>query len=194
MPTIFETVDADAPAPSFGRRWGWLLALGIVQIIAGGIVIAVPVVASLAAVAVFGAVLIVTAILQITHAFKVREWPRSVWYGLGGLLYAIAGVLVVLHPFGGVLTLAVMIAILLIAEGSARVLFGTGLRLVPGWGWLVAAGVSSIIVGVILLLGWPTTALWGVGLLLGINLIFTGAANVTLALASSHQQRHHAPA
>jgi uncharacterized membrane protein HdeD (DUF308 family) len=194
MPTIFETVDADAPAPSFGRRWGWLLALGIVQIIAGGIAIAVPVVASLAAVAVFGAVLIVTAILQITHAFKVREWPRSVWYGLGGLLYAIAGVLVVLHPFGGVLTLAVMIAILLIAEGSARVLFGTGLRLVPGWGWLVAAGVSSIIVGVILLLGWPTTALWGVGLLLGINLIFTGAANATLALASSHQQRHHAPA
>src|ERR1700731_4555758 len=124
MPTIFQTVNADAPATSFGRRWGWLLTLGIVQIIAGGIAIAVPVVASLAAVAVFGA----------------------------------------------------------------------GLRPVPGWGWLVAAGVSSIIVGVILLLGWPTTALWGVGLLLGINLIFTGAANVTLALAWSHQQRHHAPA
>ena len=194
MPTIFETVNADAPATSFGRRWGWLLALGIVQIIAGGIAIAVPVVASLAAVAVFGAVLIVTAILQIAHAFKVREWPRSAWYGLGGLLYALAGVLVVLYPFGGVLTLAVVIAILLIAEGSARIVFGTGLRPVPGWGWLVAAGVSSIIVGVILLLGWPTTALWGVGLLLGINLIFTGAANVTLALASSHQQRHHAPA
>ena len=43
MPTIFETVNADAPATSFGRRWGWLLALGIVQIIAGGIAIAVPV-------------------------------------------------------------------------------------------------------------------------------------------------------
>jgi len=65
MPTIFETVNADAPATSFGHRWGWLLALGIVQIIAGGIAIAVPVVASLAAVAVFGAVLVVTAILQI---------------------------------------------------------------------------------------------------------------------------------
>jgi uncharacterized membrane protein HdeD (DUF308 family) len=52
MPTIFETVTADAPATSCGRRRGWLLALGIVQIIAGGIAIAVPVVVSLAAVAV----------------------------------------------------------------------------------------------------------------------------------------------
>ena len=100
-----------------------MLALGIVQIIAGGIAIAVPVVASLAAVGVFGAVLIVTAIMQIAHAFKVRQWPRSAWYGLGGLLYVIAGVLVVLYPFGGALTLAVMIAILLIAEGSARIVF-----------------------------------------------------------------------
>jgi uncharacterized membrane protein HdeD (DUF308 family) len=193
MPTSFETVNTGVPATSFGHRRGWLLALGIVQIIAGGIAIAVPVVASLAAVAVLGAVLIVTAILQIAHAFKVRDWPRSAWYGLGGLLYAIAGVLVVLYPFGGVLTLAVMIAILLIAEGSARVVFGSGVRPLRGWGWLVAAGFSSILVGVFLLLGWPTTALWGVGLLLGINMIFSGAANVTLALASSHP-RHHAPA
>src|SRR3979411_3487598 len=117
MPTTFETVNAAVPATSFGYRWGWLLALGIVQIIAGGLAIAVPVVASLAAVGVFGAVLIVTAIMQIVHAFQVREWRRSAWYGLGGLLYGIAGVLVVLYPFGGALTLAVLIAILLIAEG-----------------------------------------------------------------------------
>jgi uncharacterized membrane protein HdeD (DUF308 family) len=187
------TMNADVPENSFTYRWGWMLALGIVQIIAGALAIAVPVVASLAAVAVFGAILIVTAIMQIAHAFKVRAWPRSLWYGLGGLLYAIAGVLVALYPFSGALTLAVLIAILLIAEGSARIVFGTGLRPLPGWGWLVAAGISSILVGVILLLGWPTTALWGIGLLLGVNLIFTGAANVTLALASNHHP-HRPPA
>jgi uncharacterized membrane protein HdeD (DUF308 family) len=186
-------MNTDIPETSFTRRWGWMLALGIVQIIAGALAIAVPVVASLAAVGVFGAILIVTAIMQIAHAFKVRAWPRSLWYGLGGLLYGIAGVLVVLYPFSGALTLAVLIAVLLIAEGSARVVFGTGLRPLPGWGWLVAAGISSIVVGVILLLGWPTTALWGIGLLLGVNLIFTGAANVTLALTSSHHPRR-APA
>ena len=52
------------------------------------------------------------------------------------------------------------------------------------WGWLVAGGIGSLVVGVILLLGWPATALWTTGLLLGINLIFTGSTRITLALVS----------
>jgi uncharacterized membrane protein HdeD (DUF308 family) len=184
MPTIPDTVKADTAATPLGHRWGWLLALGIVQIVAGSIAIAVPVVASIAAVGIFGAVLLVTAALQLIHAFKVRAWPRSAWSGLGGVLYAIAGLLVVMYPLGGALTLAVMIAILFIADGTLRMVFGMTVRPVAGWGWLVAAGLCSIVVGVILLLGWPATALWATGLLLGVNLIFTGVMNATLALAS----------
>jgi uncharacterized membrane protein HdeD (DUF308 family) len=184
MPTITQSVDADSTAAPLGRRWGWLLALGIVEIIAGCLAIAMPVVASLAAVAYFGAVLIVTAIFQIIHAFQVRERPRAVWYGLGGLLYGIAGVLVVTYPLGGALTLAVLIAVLFIADGALRTFFAMAVRPVPGWGWLVAAGVASIVVGVLLLLGWPGTALWATGLLLGVNLIFTGVTNTTLALTA----------
>jgi uncharacterized membrane protein HdeD (DUF308 family) len=184
MPTITETMKTDTAATPLGLRWGWLLALGIVQIVTGSIAIAVPVVASLAAVGVFGAVLLVTAILQLIHAFKVRAWPRSAWYGLGGVLYAIAGVLVVVYPLAGALTLAVMIAILFIADGTLRIVFGMTVRPIAGWGWLIAAGIGSIVVGVFLSLGWPATALWATGLLLGVNLIFTGVMNATLAVAS----------
>jgi uncharacterized membrane protein HdeD (DUF308 family) len=177
-------MESDMTETALGHRWGWLLVLGIVQIIAGWIAIAVPVVASLAAVAIFGAVLIVTAIFQINHAFRLRAWPRSAWYGLSGVLYAIAGLLVAIYPLGGMLALAVMIAILLIADGALRVGFAMTVRPIPGWGWLFAGGLGSIVVGVILLIGWPATALWVTGLLLGINLIFTGVMHVALALAS----------
>jgi len=122
--------------------------------------------------------------LQLIHAFKVRAWPRSAWHALGGILYAIGGLLVVVYPLGGALTLAVLIAILFIADGTLRVVFGMTFRPVLGWGWLVAAGFCSILIGVILLIGWPLTALWMTGLLLGVNLIFTGVMNVFLALAS----------
>jgi uncharacterized membrane protein HdeD (DUF308 family) len=122
-----------------------MLALGIVQIIAGATAIAVPVVASLAAVAVFVAVLI----------FIV-----------------------------GALTLAVIIAVLLIAEGSLRVIFAAVVRPAAECGWLAAAGIESNIVGAILLLGWPLTALWVTGLLLGINLTFSGATNAAVAIAA----------
>jgi uncharacterized membrane protein HdeD (DUF308 family) len=184
MPTITQTMNVDSVAAPLGRRWGWLLTLGIVEIIAGGIAITVPVIGSLAAVSVFGAILLVTAILQIVHAFQVRAWPRSAWYGLSGLFYAAAGLLVVAYPLGGALTLAMLIGVLFIADGTLRVAFGMSARPIIGWGWLVAGGIGSLFVGVILLLGWPATALWATGLLLGINLIFTGLTRITLALVS----------
>lgn len=184
MATMTQTMGPDATSASFGHRWAWMLALGIVQIIAGGIAIAVPVVGSLAAVGIFGAVLILSAAGQLAYAFRIRSWPRSAWYGIGGALYAIAGLLVILYPIGGALALAIIIAALLIAEGGLRVMFAASARPAPGWGWLAAAGVGSILVGVILLLGWPLTAFWVTGLLLGINLIMSGATNAAVAVTA----------
>src|SRR5882757_10209628 len=100
MAATTEPLESEMAATALGHRWGWLLALGIVQIITGSLAIAIPVVASFAAVAIFGAVLIVTAIFQMIHAFRVRVWPSSAWYGLSSVLYAIAGVLVVIYPIG----------------------------------------------------------------------------------------------
>jgi uncharacterized membrane protein HdeD (DUF308 family) len=177
-------MNTNVAATTLTHRWGWLLVLGIVQIIAGSLAIAIPAVASFAAVGIFGAVLMVSAIFQLIHAFKVGAWPRSAWYGLGGVLYAIAGLLVLAFPVGGALTLAVLIAILFIADGALRVLFAMTLTAALGRGWLIAAGCCGIVVGVFLLIGWPYTALWVTGLLLGINLVFTGATNIAIAFSS----------
>jgi uncharacterized membrane protein HdeD (DUF308 family) len=184
MATMTGWVNTDIAAAPLGHRWGWLLALGIVEIIAGGIAIAAPLIASLAVVAVFGAVLILTAVLQLVHAFRVRSWPQSAWYGLGGIFYALAGILVAAYPLGGALTLTVLIAILFIVDGTLRTAFGLTARPSMGWGWLVAGGIGSIMVGVVLLLGWPASALWATGFLLGINLIFSGVTHGFLALES----------
>ena len=193
MATITNAMGANAPATTLTHRSGWLLALGIVQIIVGSIAIAVPVVASLAAVATFAAVLIVTASFQLIHAFKVGSWPRSAWYGLSGVLYAIAGFLVVAFPLGGALTLAVLLAILFIADGALRLLFAMTASAAAGRGWLMAAGCCGILIGVMLLIGWPITALWVTGLLLGVNLIFTGAMNIAVALGSKTRASQEAP-
>jgi uncharacterized membrane protein HdeD (DUF308 family) len=189
MPAMSATAPLDAAAP-LGARWGWLLALGILEIIAGGVAIAIPLLASLAAVVVFGAALIVAAVSQLVHAFQLRGRRRSALYVLSGVLYAVAGVLVIAYPVGGALTLAIWIAVLLIVSGGLRAIFAMAVRPVPGWGWLLAGGIAGIVVGVMLLVGWPATALWGIGVLLGINLIFTGAMNCSLALSSRARTAH----
>jgi hypothetical protein len=74
----------------------------------------------------------------------------------------------------------------LVVLGIVQIIAGWIAIAVPivGWGWLFAGGLGSIVVGVVLLIGWPATALWAIGLLLGINIIFTGAMHVVLALSS----------
>jgi uncharacterized membrane protein HdeD (DUF308 family) len=181
MTTMSDTMEARADTTTLTHRSGWLLVLGIVQIVAGTIAFAIPIVASFAAVAIFGAVLLVTATFQLIHAFKIGTWPRSAWYGLGGVLYAIAGLLVIAFPLGGALTLAVLLAILFIADGALRVVFAMSVSTAGGPGWFLAAGCCNILVGVFLLIGWPYTALWITGLLLGVNLIITGAMNISVA-------------
>lgn len=194
MATVADSVRADFAHTTLGERWGWLLALGIVQLIAGSLAIAAPGVASLAAVMIFGAVLLTSAVFHLVHAFKTRRWPGTLWYVLGGLLYGAAGVLVLAFPLGGALTLAVIVATLLIADGVLRILVASSLRPQAGWGWSLAAGMASILLGIILFTGWPATAIWAVGLLLGVNLIFSGATNVAVAVASRSGRRAAAAA
>jgi len=183
MPAMSATAPLEAAAP-LGAHWGWLLALGILEIISGCVAIATPLLASLAAVVVFGAALIVTAVSQLVHAFQLRGRRRSALYILSGVLYAAAGVLLIAYPLGGALTLAIWIAVLLIVSGGLRAIFAMTTRPVPGWGWLFASGVAGTVLGVMLLVGWPATALWGIGVLLGINLIFNGTMICSLALFS----------
>ena len=185
MATIFDDAISDTPAATPGSHWMWLLLLSIFQILGGALAVAVPITASLAAVAVIAALLIVTAFLQLIHAFQLKAWPRSAWYGLGAVLYAAVGVVLILHPMTGAVALAVLIAVLLIAEGALRMVFGVLVRPLSGWSWLVVAGLLSIAAGVILLIGgWPTIALWLTGLLLGANLLVTGIMNAAFAITA----------
>jgi uncharacterized membrane protein HdeD (DUF308 family) len=163
-------------------QWGWLLTFGIVQILAGACAIAVPPLAAFAAALIFGWLMIVSAVMQIVHAFAVRKWSGFVLHFIGGLLYAAIGVLLVLYPLPGVLTLAVLLAAFFLADGAIRVFLRYRIRGQEGWGWFLAGGVASMALGVLMMFGWPATAMWTLGLLLGINLLIAGGLNTALAL------------
>jgi uncharacterized membrane protein HdeD (DUF308 family) len=180
-------LETIAPTP-LRARWGWLLAFGIVQVLAGACAITVPGIASFAAVLAFGWVLIVSSVLQIVHAFTVRKWTGFVLHLVGGILYAAAGVLTLLYPVSGVVTLTLVVAGLFLIDGAVRVVLGYRIRQQEGWGWFVAGGVASMVLGIVLLSGLPATAVWALGLLLGVNLVIGGGLNIGLAL-NCHSKR-----
>jgi uncharacterized membrane protein HdeD (DUF308 family) len=192
MATMTDSARADtmlAGPRSLERRWGWLLLLGIVQVICGALALAIPVAASLATAIVAGALLLVSGIFQLIHAFSIRPWRGAALPIIGGVLYVVAGALLLAFPVSGALTLTIVVAALLIGDGVLRIMLARTIRAMAGSGWMLAAGIASVLVGILLLIGWPLTGLFALGVLLGINLLFTGATNG--ALAAAFRTRRH---
>jgi uncharacterized membrane protein HdeD (DUF308 family) len=171
------------------RHWGWLLALGLVQLCGGMFSLALPVVASIFAAALVGWLLLFSAVAHIIHAFKVRAWRGFALHLLGALAFGAAGVLIVFDPLRGAISLTLVIAWLFLADSVIRSILAVRLRPHDGWGWFLASAIMSFVVGLLLLLGWPATGFWTLGTLLGIDLIFSGVSYIFLSVAARRKTR-----
>jgi len=177
---------------SLRRHWGWYLVEGIVLVALGVGAVLIPVIATLAVTLVLGWILLMSGVIGLITTFRATGAPGFTWSLISGILGVIVGLLLLGWPFQGTLSLtAVLIAFLLI-EGIATILYALEHRrgLFGRWGWLFASGIVDVILAVILVISLPGAALWALGLLVGINLIFGGWALIIMALfargATSH--------
>lgn len=166
------------------RNWGWLLALGIAWIILGSLAIIVPFAATLALELVLGAIFAVGGVAQIVQAFRCRGWRGFALHLLGGLLALVAGGLLLFFPLQGVLTLTLFLGAFFLIDGGVKIASALRHRPFANWGWLLFSGILGVAVGMLIWLGWPSSAIWALGLLAGIELIFSGWSMVMLALSA----------
>ena len=164
--------------------WGWILAGGIIAILVGIAAIAVPYAATVGITIFIGAFLLAEGIVEIVRAFRHTKLKGWWWWALMGLLYALAGAILLFRPFEGAAALTLVLAIVFIVKGISALIMSFTVRPLPNWGWLAVSGVASLVVGILLAAGWPSTAIWAIGLLVGIDLIFSGWSLVFLAFAA----------
>ncbi|MGA7979465.1 MAG: HdeD family acid-resistance protein [Chromatiaceae bacterium] len=180
--------DETAVAAVFGtlkKNWGWLLALGIVSIVLGTIGLYMTFALTLASVLFFGALILVGGLFQVAQAFSCKGWKSVLGHVLIALLYIAAGILIIKDPVlaSGVLTL--VLAGILIAVGVIRIMMAFQLRgSVSGWYWSLLSGIVSILLGGMIVLEWPVSGLWVIGLFVAVELIFHGWSYVFVALAA----------
>lgn len=168
--------------PELRRR---LTIIGIVFAVLGGLAILLPALATLAAELLIAWLLILWGGAGLWFAWEMRPEPE--WrYGAGAFGIALLlGLVFLLFPRIGIETMTVLMMIVFLMEGVVSILLG--LRLsgrLRNWGWMAVSGVCSLIVGLIILIGWPGTAAWTLGLLLGVNFMTTGISLVMLGKAA----------
>jgi uncharacterized membrane protein HdeD (DUF308 family) len=186
---IEEANMAEAPSASLGDKlaapranWRWFVGLGAVLIVAGLLALANLVAGTLAAVLFVATMMLVGGIAQIVHAFQVKEWRPFLFWLLAGVLYAVAAALIFFDPLFGATALTLLVAASLLATGVLRLIVAFQVRPEGGWQWLAAAGAATVLLGILIAVQWPTDAVWVLGLLLGVELVFAGVALVNFGL------------
>jgi uncharacterized membrane protein HdeD (DUF308 family) len=172
-------------------KWGWFVALGIGELILGGIASANLMAASLASVLVIGAAMAVAGIFQIVHAFSVRVLRGFLFWLFAGIVYLAAGAIILYDPILASLTLSLVVCAFLVAAGAMRIWAGFHMRPVAGWRWIVAAGVLTFCVGILLAAAWPAISLWLLGAMLVVDLVFQGWGLIAFGLALRARASRH---
>ena len=163
---------------------GLLIFEGILFIILGSLAIIMPGISTLGIEILIGWLFLVGGVIQLVRSFRWIK-AKGFFFSLITALLAIAlGVLLLVYPLRGVLTLTIVLAAFFLADGISKVIVSLQLRQAKNWGWIFFNGLISIAMAVIIWMGWPGTAAWVIGLLVGINLIFFGFALLSMGFAA----------
>ena len=179
------TVRATATA-AVQRHRGLMLFEGILLTVLGVIAVLVPEIASFAATIFFGWILLISGIVGLFTTFRGRQLPGFGWSLLSAIVGIVAGLLILGWPAQGVLSLTSVLIAFLLVEGGVSIFYALEHRSGPTrWGFMLASGIVDVILGLILFMGLPGTALWALGLLIGINLFFGGWALILMVISAS---------
>jgi uncharacterized membrane protein HdeD (DUF308 family) len=175
------------------KSWGWFLVFGILLMILGAACVGKAQTATTFSILALGWILAISGVVWLVSSFYAWSWGGFFVYLLNAIIRGVTGYLLIRHPDAGAEGVTMLLAALFIVGGLFRAA-GAGVIQFPRWGWTVFAGLVSVALGVYLLATWSTSSTFFVGIAIGIDLIFDGAALIGFAGAIHSLPSVHAGA
>jgi len=163
-------------------KWGWLIALGIGLILCGIVALLSIVAATVITVIWVGTMMVIAGVIEVVHGFQMKGWGRAVLWMITGALYIIGGFFAILNPLLASVVLTLILSIALIVAGVMRVVLGFHIKGGGHSGWIMLSGALTLLFGLIILVHWPFSSLYALGIILGVDLIQVGAGWLNLGL------------
>src|SRR6266446_4107024 len=172
-------------AATIHAHWKLVLAQGILLLVFGLLAVAMPNIATLAVEIFVGWLFLIAGIFRGVSVWHARQMPGCGWSMLSALLAVLLGLILVARPLAGVLTLTMVLIAFFILEGITAIIIAVQHRdHLRSWGWVLFSGVIDLLLGWLIWQGWPSSASWAIGLLVGINMVFLGLSLLMTALAA----------
>jgi len=167
--------------PEVIHNWGWFLAFGIGLMLLGIAAIIRSVKATVISMSFFGWLLLIAAGIETAQAILVGKWAGFFLHLLAAVLFGVTGALFVWKPMISAEVSTLFMAMFFLMAGLFQLVSALVIHL-PGWGWYTLDGIVTFVLGILILAEWPVSALWVIGLFVGISLVFYGWAWIALAL------------
>lgn len=172
-------------AATIHAHWKLVLAQGIVMMVLGFLAVAEPNVATVAVGIFVGWLFFIGGIFRALSVWQSRGMPGFAWSMLTALLAIVLGLILIFRPLAGVLTLTMVLIAFFILEGVTAIVLAVQHREhLRSWGWVLFSGIVDLLLAFLIWDGWPSSADWAIGLLVGINMLFFGLSLVMTALAA----------
>jgi uncharacterized membrane protein HdeD (DUF308 family) len=160
------------------------IAEGIILVLLGALAIFLPLFATITVTIILGWIFLASGILGLITTFRARQAP-GFWWSLVSAVIAIAvGLILLAQPIAGALSLTLLMIVFFVVEGAATIMYAFEHRreLTGRWDFMLASGIIDFVIAGIILAGFPGTAAWALGLLVGIDMIFGGVALVAISV------------
>ena len=166
------------------EHWVLYLIEGIALIVFGVLAIVIPPLATLAFTLLLGWLFLLSGAIGLVTTLWMRRAPGFWWSLLSALLGIVVGVMLLAAPPQGALSLTLVLIAFFVVEGVASIMFALDHKreLSGRWGWMLVSGMVDLVLSALILAGLPSTAAWAIGLMVGINMVFGGAALAAMAL------------
>ena len=171
---------------SIREHWKMFLVEGIILTVLGILAIIVPQVATLAVTIFLGWLFLISGVVGLITTFWMRNVPGFWWALISGVVGIAAGIVLLLWPISGTVSLTLLLIAFFLVEGIVTLMYAFEHRaqLSDRWGWMLVSGIIDLILAAIILVGLPGTAEWALGLLVGINMLFGGTSMIAMAMAA----------
>ena len=163
---------------------GLYIGMAVVFIILGILAIVEPTVAGLAVTILVGWLLIFGGGAHLVAAFSGGGAGRVIWQVLIGIVFIAGGIYYLTHPLLGLGTLTLVLAVIILMAALFELIAFFASRGAAGSGWLLMNAIITLFLGALIWFHWPSSTVWAIGTLVGVNLLMTGISRLMLGLAA----------
>jgi uncharacterized membrane protein HdeD (DUF308 family) len=125
-----------------------------------------------------GWLLVIGGLVHLVQAFSSGGIGRAIWQVILAVIYVIGGGYFLTHPLLGLGTLTLLLAAILLGEAVLGIVAYFQARGADGASWLLVNGIVTILLGGLIWIHWPSSSVWAIGTLVGVNLLMTGISRL----------------